>query len=41
MGYIGAEITRMCEAAMDDVAGFYRAPFVNYRGRTSFTTGAR
>lgn len=37
MGYSKIQIETMCETQMADIASFYRAPFVNYRGQCSDT----
>lgn len=36
-GYTRSEILKRCDAASDDIATFYKQPFVNYRGRTTDT----
>lgn len=37
MGYVEADIIKMCDKAWHDVATFYQADCINYRGRTSDT----
>lgn len=37
MGYLREEIIKKCEEAILDVSNFYKADFINYRGKTSDT----
>lgn len=37
MGYVESDIIKMCDKAWNDIATFYQADCINYRGRTSDT----
>lgn len=37
MGYVESDIIKMCDRAWNDIATFYQADCINYRGKTSDT----